>query len=137
MLKGRPPFQLPDFFCRGCGTTTVDCPMLRHDVWAQVEALIPRGDARRDLVCLQCVEKALGRHIGVTDLHNCLGNAFTVIHTERMMAHVERMVLEELIKDSRGDSVLTRLAMASHRATSEEVAIANIRTILAGILEEQ
>lgn len=136
MLGRNPPFSHPDLFCRGCGTTTVDAPMLRHDLWLQMEALIPRGNAKRDLLCLQCVEKALGRQIGVEDLHNCLGNAFTIIHHERLMAQVERMVLEELLKNTKDDSVLTRLARVAHRSTSEDAAIANTRTALMGILEE-
>lgn len=134
--KSPPPFVHPDFKCRGCNTQLLDCPMIKDDLWRQATEFWPRGDAKRDLLCLQCVEKALGRQIGVPDLRNCLGNAFTFIHDERMMAHVESMVLEQLIGDARDNSVLTRLAMVAYRSPSEAAAISNIRTALRGILEE-
>ena len=131
-----PPFVHPDFQCRGCGTQLLDCPMLIDDVWRQATKFWPRGEAKRDLLCLQCVEKAIGRQIEVPDLRNCLGNAFTFIYDERMAANVEKAVSEWLMKSAGDDSVLTRLARAAHRSPSEAAAISNIRTALMGILEE-
>lgn len=137
-MMNPPPFVHPHFICRGCNTQLLDCPMLKDAVWEIVSTHWPRGDAKRDLVCLACAEKALGRHIGVADLRNCLGNAFTIEHDKRTMAHVEAMVLEELIRDPRGDmSVLTRLARACHRSASEAQAVDNIRLVLQSILEER
>ena len=52
------------------------------------------------------------------------------------MAGAEEMVLRALLKDDRGDSILTRLARVGYRSETEEAAINNVRTVLAGILEE-
>lgn len=134
--KSPPPFVHPDFKCRGCNTQLLDCPMIKDDLWHQASEFWPRGDAKRDLLCLQCVEKAIGRQVIITDLRNCLGNAFTFVLDERMMASAQTMVLEQLMKDDGGDSILTRLARVAHRSTSEEAAISNILTALMGILEE-
>lgn len=134
--KSPPPFVHPDFKCRACTTQLLDCPMIKDDLWRKATEFWPRGDAKRDLLCLQCVEKAIGRRIEVTDLRNCLGNAFVFIHDERMMASAQSMVIAQLMKDTRDDSVLTLLARAAYRSTSEEAAIRNIRTALMGILEE-
>ena len=134
--KSPPPFIHPDFKCRGCNTQLLDCPMIKDDLWHQVSEFWPRGDAKRDLLCLQCVEKAIGRQIEVTDLRNCLGNAFAFVLDERMMANVEKVASEWLMKDAGDDSVLTRLARVAHRSPSEAAAISNIRTALMGILEE-
>ena len=131
-----PPFVHPDFKCRGCNTQLLDCPMIKDDLWHQATEFWSRGDTKRDLLCLQCVEKAIGRQIEVTDLRNCLGNAFAFVLNERMAANVEKVASEWLMKDAGDDSVLTRLARVAHRSPSEAAAISNIRTALMGILEE-
>ena len=82
------------------------------------------------------MEKAIGRQVEVTDLRNCLDNAFAFVLDERIMASAQTMVLDQLMEDERYDSILTRLARVAHRSTSEEAAISNIRTALMGILEE-
>lgn len=70
------------FVCRGCGNPP-DAPMLKDDVWEQVSAHYERGYRLRDLLCTECVEKALGRHIELDDLKDCLGNNFTVLIVTR------------------------------------------------------
>ena len=72
----------------------------------------------------------------MTDLRNCLGNAFTFVYDERMMASAQSMVLAQLIGDNGDDNILTRLARVAHRSLTEPAAISNIRTALMGILEE-
>lgn len=134
--KSPTPFVHPDFKCRGCNTQLLDCPMIKDDLWRQATEFWPRGDAKRDLLCLQCVEKAIGRQIEVPDLRNCLGNAFAFVLDERMMASAMSMALTRLMKDAGDDSILTRLARVAHRSPSEPAAISNIRTALMGILEE-
>lgn len=78
-LRARPPW----FKCRGCGGLPT-APMIEHELWATISAKYghpERGD--HDLLCIECVEKALGRHIEVEDLHDCLGNEFTRVYAKR------------------------------------------------------
>lgn len=70
------------FVCRGCGNPP-DAPMLKDDVWGQASAHYERGYRMRDLLCTECVEKALGRPIELDDLKDCLGNNFTVLIVNR------------------------------------------------------
>lgn len=57
------------FKCDQC-TCKPDCPMLKDEVW-----LIIAGP--RDLLCIYCTERLLGRRLTVDDLLECVGNAFT------------------------------------------------------------
>jgi hypothetical protein len=53
-----------------------DCPMLLDDIWARVAA-------KTDLLCIDCVEKRLGRRLMLPDLKPCRW-------TETILKMVER-----------------------------------------------
>lgn len=81
------------FVCRGCGTSNVNTPMLKNEVWAVVTAAYPR-DTVRDLLCLECTEKALGRQVQLDDLMDCLGNQYTHIAVTRIVAALMIALIE-------------------------------------------
>lgn len=137
VFKGNHPTR-PDWFCcRRCRTQHVDCPMLTHELWATIRQLCPMGNAERDLLCTNCVEELLGRQLVVSDLLNCLGNSFAFLLDERHAAMAERQAAGVLLQTPANDmDILARLARACYRSPTESAAIANIRTVLAGILEE-
>jgi hypothetical protein len=53
-----------------------NCPMLHDSVW------LPIAD-KKDLLCVVCAEKRLGRKITLADLLPCVGNDWGVIIAKR------------------------------------------------------
>jgi hypothetical protein len=71
------------FACRGCGTERVETPMLKDELWKLVspakevevykqQIYAEHGVAARDVLCLDCVEKRLGRTVYCEDLNSSL-----------------------------------------------------------------
>lgn len=71
-----------DYQCRGCGGAP-DAPQMKDDVWRITSKKYPRNSTKHDLLCISCVEKALGRNIGKDDLTPCVANAFALTIMER------------------------------------------------------
>lgn len=69
------------FVCRGCFGLP-DAPMLKHEVWKSVSEQYGPYKGH-DLLCTACIERALGRHIGIDDLLDCLGNEFVKLYASR------------------------------------------------------
>lgn len=53
-----------------------DAPMIKHHLWKRVAE-------KRDLLCIACVEKKLGRELTEGDLLNVPVNAFTILLADR------------------------------------------------------
>lgn len=80
-IAGPKPQGQRHFICEDCDKLP-DCPMLEDEVWFSIPTV-----HQRTLLCIACVEKALGRRLEMKDLRDCVGNAFTFLVHDRLMRH--------------------------------------------------
>lgn len=57
-------YKPPDYKCLDCGFLD-DCPMVHNELWLSVAN-------KKDVLCLDCFEKRIGRLIKLEDLNNSL-----------------------------------------------------------------
>lgn len=65
------------FICEDCDNLP-DCPMLEDEVWYSIAS-------KSTLLCIHCTEVRLERRLEVSDLRDCLGNAFTLLMCDRLI----------------------------------------------------
>lgn len=94
LKKAARPSAAGEFACADCGMNAT-CPMLTEEVWGPISPRLndlcnscgnyhdrenparhqwSGRNSSRDLLCLECAEKRLGRQLTLDDLFPCLGN---------------------------------------------------------------
>lgn len=74
------PMRGRHFICDECPNVP-DCPQLTDEVWYTI-------GQKDTLLCISCTEKRLGRRIEMTDLRDCMGNAFAFMLYDRLMSRL-------------------------------------------------
>ena len=80
------------FECRVCKGIP-DAPMMKNEVWAVASHFHP-NDRKRDLLCIRCVELALGRPIQLNDLKKVPANAFVHHYAEQLKERMAQRFLQ-------------------------------------------
>lgn len=72
------------FKCRDCDNKP-DAPMLKDEVWSTIAG-------PRELLCIPCTVRAMGRDIQVYDLRHCVGNSAILYFLDNQKSTIEYSV---------------------------------------------